>query len=82
MGTKLNPGKFDCYDAALPDEPMFVLLARDEDAAALVEEWCNRKMRRITLGGTKDTPRRRAKIDEAWTCAREMRLWKRENPST
>ncbi|HAW11807.1 MAG TPA: aspartate decarboxylase, partial [Chloroflexi bacterium] len=29
MGTKNNPGKFDCYDDAHPDEPMFVLLGRD-----------------------------------------------------
>jgi hypothetical protein len=29
MGTKSNPGPFDCYAKAEPDEPMFVLLARD-----------------------------------------------------
>lgn len=29
MGTKNNPGAFDCYANAEPDEPMFVLLARD-----------------------------------------------------
>ena len=26
MGTKNNPGKFDCYANAKPDEPLFVLL--------------------------------------------------------
>lgn len=39
MGTKNNPGQFDCYDAAEPDEPMFVLLARDRLAAHLVSIW-------------------------------------------
>ena len=36
MGTKNNPGVFDCYANAEPDEPMFVLLGRDKDAATLV----------------------------------------------
>lgn len=39
MGTKNKPGKFDCYDAAGPDEPMFVLLARDPLAGHLVSIW-------------------------------------------
>lgn len=39
MGTKNNPGAFDCYAAALPDEPLFVLLGRDPLAPALVELW-------------------------------------------
>lgn len=40
-GTKLNPGEFDCYHAAAPNEPMFVLLARDPLAAALVQLWAD-----------------------------------------
>ena len=28
MGTKNNPGRFDCYGNAEPDEPIFVLLGR------------------------------------------------------
>jgi hypothetical protein len=39
MGTKDEPGKFDCYANAEPDEPMFVLLGRDPMAGALVREW-------------------------------------------
>lgn len=39
MGTKNNPGKFDCYTNAEPDEPMFVLLGRDRLAAHLVSIW-------------------------------------------
>lgn len=39
MGTKNNPGKFDCYANAEPDEPMFVLLGRDPTAAVVVAVW-------------------------------------------
>lgn len=39
MGTKLKPGPSDCYAKAEPDEPMFVLLARDRHAPALVWLW-------------------------------------------
>ena len=39
MGTKANPGHYDCYAKAEPDEPMFVLLGRDKHAASLVILW-------------------------------------------
>ncbi len=39
MGTKNNPGKFDCYANAEPDEPMFILLGRDRYAPTLVWLW-------------------------------------------
>lgn len=39
MGTKIDPGRFDCYAAAEPDEPMFVLLGRDRHAPTLVWLW-------------------------------------------
>lgn len=39
MATKNNPGKYDCYANAEPDEPMFVLLARDDLAPSLVIIW-------------------------------------------
>lgn len=41
MGTKENPSQFDCYDKAAPDEPMFILLARDPIAPYLVTLWAN-----------------------------------------
>lgn len=73
MGTKNEPGKFDCYANAAPDEPMFVLLARDPDAADLVEQWATARMRRI-MAGTKpstDWPM----VEEAVACAAKMRLY-------
>lgn len=39
MGTKNAPGPVDCYANAEPDEPMFVLLARDPDAPQLLRAW-------------------------------------------
>lgn len=44
MGTKNNPGKFDCYANAKPDEPLFVLLARDPLAPFLVSMWAAIRM--------------------------------------
>lgn len=66
MGTKNNPGKFDCYANAAPDEPMFVLLGRDPCAPALVQLWA--EMRRI-MG--EDA----SKVEEAEACAQTMREW-------
>lgn len=39
MATKANPGQFDCYANAAPDEPLFVLRAKDPVAPALVRAW-------------------------------------------
>ena len=51
MGTKNRPGLFDCYDAALPDEPSFHLLARDPDfRAASARSWANKRERDIKCG--------------------------------
>lgn len=77
MGTKLTPGKFDCYANALPDEPMFVLLARDPWAPDLVEEWAVKRMRDIVLGfrPSSDLPM----VDEAQRCAKAMKEWRTQN---
>lgn len=66
MGTKRNPGKHDCYASAEPDEPMFVLLARDPLAPELVRRWARR--RKLTRGPSD-------KVHEAETCAAEMERW-------
>lgn len=39
MSTKNNPGRFDCYSSADPNEEMFHLLGRDRHASALVGLW-------------------------------------------
>lgn len=94
MGTKLKPGAFDCYDAAEDDEPMFVLLARDEDAPALIYEWARKRFRRLAEEhrGVRYPEREQhaenervikvlRKIAEALQCAQNMRDW-RERPTT
>lgn len=39
MGTKNNPGKYDCYVKAEPDEPLFTVLGRDPLGADFVALW-------------------------------------------
>lgn len=70
MATKNNPGRFDCYTNADPDEPMFVLLGRDINAPNLVEEWAD-----IREGRGEDP----AKVQEARDCATAMRAWRKTN---
>lgn len=78
MGTKENPGKFDCYHLADDDEPMFVLLARDYTAPDLVDRWAEQRMQAILLGFK---PRDHLlKVDEAQACARAMREWLKKHP--
>ena len=67
MGTKNNPGQYDCYTNAAPDEPMFILLGRDPCAPLVVTLWV--KLRR-EMGKTN-----LAKIEEARSCARAMETW-------
>jgi hypothetical protein len=66
MGTKNNPGKFDCYSAAHPDEPMFVLLGRDPSAWLLVALWAEI---RAVMGEDPD------KVQEARQCANALARW-------
>jgi len=66
MGTKNNPGAYDCYANAEPDEPMFVLLGRDPVASFVVHIWADAC---ATMGTSVD------KIDEARHCADLMCAW-------
>lgn len=70
MGSKNEPGTFDCYTKAEPDEPMFVLLARDASAPALVRRWA--EQRQFTEGEM-------AKVKEAMDCADAMEQWRVRN---
>lgn len=74
MGTKNNPGKFDCYHSAEDDEPMFVLLARDPMAPALVHLWA--MARQQAAKSEKDL----AKVQEARDCAYAMAVWAGDRP--
>lgn len=67
MGTRNNPGRFDCYNKAEPDEPVFVLLGRDPAAGPLVALWADIREK---LGTTEPEM-----LEEARACARALRSW-------
>lgn len=73
MGTKDAPGAFDCYTKAAPDEPMFVLLARDKHAPTLVWLWA--LLREIE----QEDP---AKVSDARDCVEDMLQWQLANGRT
>jgi hypothetical protein len=74
MATKNNPGAYDCYANAFPDEPMFVLLARDRTAPSTVRYWVQQRQ----MEGKTD----QAKLDEALACADAMEAWQCSRSST
>lgn len=69
MGTKNNPGAFDCYANAEPDEPMFVLLGRDPAAWATVLVWATLRQ------AISHEPDKEA---EAVACASALETWARQ----
>lgn len=77
MGSKQNPGQYDCYANALPDEPMFILLGRDPVAPDCIMEWARRREIDIDLGRRPESDR--AMIVEARGCAVAMMKWRRYN---
>ncbi len=77
MGSKNNPGKFDCYNSALPDEPTFTLLARDPDFFRLVRKWAKRRSYAVQCG---DRPQSDMDmVVEADECAYDGREWRKKN---
>lgn len=66
MATKEKPGEFDCYANAKPDEPMFVLLARDKASPSAVRYWA---LERIKTGKNRVSD---PQIVEAYACAVAM----------
>ena len=83
MGTKNDPGEYDCYENAEPDEPMFVLLARDPHAPPIVRAWAD-YYESEGLEGFDEKPSedRTRKAAEARACAESMEQWlkKRNTP--
>jgi hypothetical protein len=77
MGTKLNPGRFDCYARALPNEPMFTLLARDPSAPFIIDQWAKQRTADIAQGICPDSDGE--KVKEAYECAERMRAWYFDN---
>ncbi len=71
MATKNNPGAFDCYANAEPDEPIFVLLGRDPAAPAAIARWVTERI------GVGKNDRGDPQIVEALECAGDMSEWHR-----
>ena len=84
MGTKSNPGAFDCYANADDDEPMFVLLARDPGAPEAVRHWAgNYDLRKQIENSVGQGPeplnaRQKRKLVEALACADAMEAWRKD----
>lgn len=74
MGTKNNPGQYDCYSKLEDDEPYFLLRGKDPVAASLVREWVQKRIMR-QLGSTRpiDNPTHFLdKLTEAMKIAKDM----------
>jgi hypothetical protein len=67
MGTKNNPGSYDCYAHAHPEEPLFILLGRDPVAASMVRLWAEV---RAELGMTSQ-----GKLAESYESADKIEAW-------
>lgn len=74
MGTKNNPGQYDCYANLEPDEPYFLLAARDPMAPSLIRSWAMIRQQQVEDGikPAEDF----AKVAEARQCAAQMELWR------
>lgn len=72
MATKTNPGAFRCYEAALPDEPFFTILARDPAAPATLRFWTEERVRQNKCASKEDTDR----LGEARRDAEHMAVWR------
>jgi len=80
MGTKNRPGDFDCYANAEPDEPMFILLARDEKAPEIVRAWVTKRYVARNLPNDMGPFKYDEKEREALACAAAMEKWRAANP--
>lgn len=86
MSTRENPGAFDCYHKAAPDEPMFTFLARDPIGGELVMLWAflrdkefghaAMQLGHLVYRARKLPPARPEKIESAIDCAKEMFDWR------
>lgn len=75
MGTKIEGD--GCYDAAMPDEPMFTLLARDPTAPQFVMDWCKQRLADIEAGSRPVEDREQ--VSEAIDLANRMIEWREKN---
>jgi hypothetical protein len=87
MGTKNDPGIYDCHAKAHPDEPMFTLLGRDPMGFHLVRIWAALRWRHFgmarailddaicDMGNRKVPDTAEDKLLEALACSDKMKAW-------
>lgn len=75
MATKETATGNDCYARLQPDEPYFLLMARDPDFEIVVQIWAMLRRMQIRNGSRPDTPLEHAQISEAFLCSTEGRIW-------
>lgn len=74
MGTKNNPGSYDCFANLAPDEPYFVLVAHDAMAPSLIRNWATIRQQQVEQGikPAEDM----LQVHEARQCAAQMEIWR------
>jgi hypothetical protein len=77
MGTKLQELRNGCFAAAMDDEPMFVLLARDPSAPSHVRRWADDREEQIQRGAKPQSDM--VKVQDARHCAYRMEVWRMHN---
>lgn len=74
---RMVPASLDpCLEKREPDEPMFILLARDSAAPETIEEWCRRREYEITTGLRPDTEDERDHIHQVRHKVGAFRAWR------
>ena len=74
MGTKTNPGEYDCYAALADDEPYFLLRANDPLAPEIVRDWV-RQYRKMKVSNGAYGSKQATKSLEAEDVADAMERW-------
>lgn len=82
MGTKNNPGHYDCYAKLAEDEPYFVLRGKDPFGWLLVNLWCSiRTMMMRANASPKEKENYQTKLREAKACAASMKSFAERHPA-
>jgi hypothetical protein len=77
MGTKLQELRNGCFARAMDDEPMLVLLARDQSAPALARAWADQREADINAGRKPASDMEQ--VQSARAEADKMEAWRVEN---
>jgi hypothetical protein len=77
MGTKLQELRNGCFAAAMDDEPMLVLLARDVSAPPHARSWADQREADIAAGRKPASDME--KVHEVRRLADEMEAWRESN---